>query len=89
MDHPPFYRPLNKVPPLDRISVPSMTSMARRWLAWHYLATCAITQKMIQMDNVNGPSVDDAAAFFANVFGGDRFVDLVGPFPSVPVESAC
>jgi hypothetical protein len=31
------------------------------------------------VDKEGGMSMDDAAGFFANVFGGERFVDYVGP----------
>ena len=32
------------------------------------------------VDKEEGVSMEDAAGFFANVFGGDRFVDYVSEF---------
>lgn len=40
------------------------------------------------VDKEGGASMEDAAAFFANVFGGDRFVEYVRfriSFSSVPL----
>lgn len=30
--------------------------------------------------------MDDAAGFFANVFGGERFVAYVSPYPRSPLK---
>ena len=35
----------------------------------------------VQVDKEGGVGMEDAAGFFANVFGGERFKDYVRPFP--------
>jgi hypothetical protein len=32
------------------------------------------------VSNEGSPNVEDAASFFANVFGGERFMDYVRPY---------
>ena len=34
-----------------------------------------------------GPNVEDAAGFFANVFGGERFMDYVSAYYTYPIPT--
>ncbi len=52
-----------------------MISMERRW--WVHACLPSIRRLTgVQVDK-EGPGMDDAAGFFAKVFGGDRFEDYV------------
>lgn len=61
--------------------------MGSLWYAAHTLLSVNQTDSLLKVDS-EGPGMDDAAGFFANVFGGERFEEYVrGRLASV--EAKC
>lgn len=69
-----------------RICAPCTTRTGRKWCACPpFLLLLSLFFRLSprppQVDKEGGVNVEDAAGFFANVFGGERFMDYVRPFP--------
>jgi hypothetical protein len=59
-----------------------MIKMARAWYGASFIQFSVCSSASTQVDKEGNVNIEDAASFFANVFGGERFEDWASHHPS-------